>query len=273
MFENLLSVKNVTQSIIAQDRALLVVIDDLTDIVKVSKIKTWQKAARQVAHEIKNPLTPIQLATQRLQRKFKSVLGSDPAFLNCTNTILNQVSTIKDLVTHFSHFSSMPSSKIELVDLVNLVQEVLSLYQISYPEILFDFNSFLARKTLIRTDKEKIRLVLVNLLDNSVRALNQKLKLKRTNGAVKVRDQMTVKIDVSFDYSKKLFNLIFSDNGPGIPQTVKDTLFLPYVSTEKKNMGLGLAIVHDIVVQLGGTIKLVSITHGATFLISLPSKS
>lgn len=239
---------------------LLVVVEDLTDIVKVNKIKTWQEAAKQMAHEIKNPLTPIQLATQRLQRKFQDVLSNEKSFFDCTTTILNQVKIIKDLVTHFSQFASMPAPFIEFVNINELVHEVLCLYVISYPDIVFVHNQ-LEQVVLIKTDKKKIKLALINLLDNAVRALN-----------LEPRDSKEKRIGIStnLDQKNRVMQIVFSDNGPGIPKIVKETLFLPYVSTEKKNMGLGLAIVHDSITQLGGTITLVTTSGGAQFHIELP---
>jgi two-component system nitrogen regulation sensor histidine kinase NtrY len=237
---------------------LLVVIDDITDMVKINKIKTWQEAAKQMAHEIKNPLTPIQLATQRMQRRFKDVLSADPIFLNCTDTILQQVNIIKDLVSHFSYFAAMPAVLIEPVNISDLVQEVLCLYQVSYPDIAFIFTS-VTPQLIIKTDRRKMKLVLINLFDNSVRAL----------GKSSTQDK-EIAINVSVDASSGSLRLLFSDNGPGISSSVKETLFLPYVSTEKKNMGLGLAIVHDIITQLGGSVSLLPSECGATFSIVLP---
>jgi two-component system, NtrC family, nitrogen regulation sensor histidine kinase NtrY len=236
-----------------------VMIEDLTEIVKINKIKTWQEAAKQMAHEIKNPLTPIQLATQRLQRRFGAVLSNDPAFFDCTTTILSQVRVIKDLVTHFSVFASMPSPVIEIVDMSALIREIVCLYQLSYPTISLVVHMDPEQIT-VKTDKNKIRLVLINLLDNSIRVLMQHVD--------KADKQIVIRLYI--DKSAAKVHLVFADNGPGIAQSVRDTLFLPYVSTEKKNMGLGLAIVRDTVVQLGGTVTLDSVSDGATFRIILP---
>ncbi|MBD3273415.1 HAMP domain-containing protein [Candidatus Dependentiae bacterium] len=251
---------------------ILVVIEDLTDIVKINKIKTWQEAAKQMAHEIKNPLTPIMLATQRLQRKYKNHLEKEKVFLECTNTVLNHVKIIKDLVSHFSEFSQLPASKIEPLDLNEIINEVVFLYKISYPEIkfIYDLQKFMP---FIKIDKKKIKRVIVNLMDNSVRILKQPnndkiipayLPLKRAE------EEKFIKIKTSFKTGLNQIELLISDNGPGIPRTVKNKLFLPYVSGEKKNMGLGLAIVHEIVTQTGGNIKLLDSQQGAVFQILLP---
>lgn len=238
------------------ENAILIVIEDLTNIVKDSQIKTWQSAARQMAHEIKNPLTPIQLATQRLQRKYKEALWHDDAFMGCTNTILNQVKIIKDLASHFSEFASMPAVQIEAVNINEIIQELLFLYQTSYPDITFELNLH-EPMPIIKSDAKKLKRVFVNLLDNSVRALQC-----NTNKLIAITTSLQSK-------SHKLI-IIFSDNGPGMPSSVKEQLFLPHVSTEKKNMGLGLAIIHDIIThQLQGSIELVHSRVGTTFKILL----
>ena len=238
------------------DLGLLVVIEDLSEFVKMSKIKTWQEAAQQVAHEIKNPLTPIQLACQRLQRRYKELLHEDPIFMECTNTILNHVKIIKDLASHFSEFAAMPAPCIEEINLRQIIHEIISLYALSYPNIQFicPFNDI---PELITSDKQKIKRVFINLLENSVRALNSCPNQKKC-------------ISLMTKTHEKKLEILVADNGPGIERSVKDKLFLPYVSSSKKNMGLGLSIVHDIISQLGGTIVLVPTHHGATFQIVLP---
>jgi two-component system nitrogen regulation sensor histidine kinase NtrY len=251
------------------EHGLLVIIEDLTDIVKINKMKTWQQAAKQMAHEIKNPLTPIQLATQRLQRKFRKQLDDDTVFLECTDTILNQVKIIKDLVSHFSEFATLPSSKIEPLDLNKVIRDVVCLYEHSYPEISFVYE-LEELIPLVKIDKKKIKRVLVNLLDNSIRAL--KHVSSQTNVqklTVGIREKKSVTIKTSFKTGLNQIELLFSDNGPGIPIAVKDKLFMPYVSGEKKNMGLGLAIAYEIVKKVGGNIKLLPSQTGAMFQILL----
>lgn len=260
----------VAQGAQALSNGILVVIEDVTDLVKVNKIKTWQEAAKQMAHEIKNPLTPIQLATQRLQRKFGDVLKSDAIFWDCTDTILSQVAIIKDLVTHFSQFASMPALSIEIVDLKELVDQVLCLYQVSYPNIHFVCKAT-TDKVIIKTDAEKLKLVFINLLDNSVRAMcSYQASLTNRVANEKMVPRHEITISLIPDQLGEVVAILFADSGPGIPASVKETLFLPYVSTDQKNMGLGLAIVHDIVTQLGGKIALRPSCQGAVFFIQLP---
>ena len=251
---------------------LLVIIEDLTDIVKMNKIKTWQEAAKQMAHEIKNPLTPIMLTTQRLQRKYKHKLEKEKVFFDCTNTILNHVKIIKDLASHFAEFGQLPAGNIESLDLNKIVNEVVCLYKISYPEIdfIFDLQNFMP---FIKIDKKKIKRVIINLMDNSVRVLKQSNNDKITPAYLPLkRDEelKVIRIKTSFKTGLNQIELMISDNGPGIPRSVRKKLFLPYVSGEKKNMGLGLAIVHEIVTQTGGNIKLLESQQGAAFQILLP---
>ncbi|MCK4650686.1 hypothetical protein KAT08_00785 [Candidatus Babeliales bacterium] len=250
-------------------RGLLILIEDLTDIVKVNKMKTWQEAAKQMAHEIKNPLTPIQLATQRLQRKFHQVLNDDKIFLECTGTILNHVKIIKDLVTHFSEFAKMPTSNIESLDINKVIKEVVCLYEHSYPDIkfIYELGEFIP---LVKIDKKNIKRVIVNLLDNSIRILkNMTIRSDEDKLILGMNDKRFIKIKTSFKTGLNQIELLICDNGPGIPPNVKDKLFLPYVSGEKKNMGLGLAIVYEIIKQLGGSIKLLPSKEGAVFQILL----
>ena len=250
------------------EEGLLIVIEDLTDIVKINKIKTWQQAARQMAHEIKNPLSPILLGTQRLQRKFRNKLDNDKVFLECTDTILNQVKIIKDLVTHFSEFAKMPSGNNEPVDLNDIVREVACLYQVSYPEInfIYDLQELIP---LIKIDKQKMKRVLVNLLDNSVRAVKHDLQKSGAQTLIK-QPKKIIKIKTSFKTGLNQIELIVSDNGPGISAKVKNNLFMPYVSGENKNTGLGLAIVHESITQIGGSVRLLPTNYGASFQILFP---
>ena len=209
-----------------------------------------------MAHEVKNPLTPIQLATQRLQRKFRKWSLSDadqqkhdPVLMECTQTILHHVKIIKDLVTHFSEFAKMPGTVIEPLDINELIKKVGPLYEMSYPDIefLYDLQKFLP---IFKADKKKMKRVIVNLLDNSVRALQS------LNGRAMHAAKITVK--TQFRTNRNQIELLIADTGPGISREVRESLFLPYVSSDKKNMGLGLAIVHEIVSQAGGSIKLLS---------------
>ena len=210
------------------------------------------------------------MATQRLKRKFRKTLNEDKVFLDCTDTILNHVKIIKDLASHFSEFAKMPASKTEPLDINDVIKEVTCLYKLSYPEInfIYELQDFMP---LIKIDKKKIKRVIINLLDNSIRALkNIKVKTETDKLTLAGHTKKFIKIKTNFRTARNQIELIINDNGPGIPAHVKDKLFLPYVSSEKKNMGLGLAIVHESITQVGGNIKLLPSNQGATFQILLP---
>lgn len=242
---------------------VLVVLEDITDVVKANKLRTWQEAAQQMAHEIKNPLTPIQLATQRLQRRLGKHLCDDTVFFQSTDIILEQVALIKNLVTHFSEFASMPDLRCEEADLNQIVQEVVRLYAFSYPHVSI---KVILSPDLdpVFVDIKKMKRVLVNLFDNSMRALQNGL----TQGGHHGSEQITITTRKSYD--GRFVELLFGDTGPGIAPEVRDKLFLPYVSTEKKNMGLGLAIVHEIITQHGGAISMLPCSRGVLFCMLVP---
>ncbi|MFH1253928.1 MAG: ATP-binding protein [bacterium] len=238
---------NIEHSLEITEKGLLIFIEDLTDIVKINTLKTWQEAAKQMAHEVKNPLTPIQISTQRLQRKYSEALNNDPIFIDCTNTILEQVKTIKDLVSHFSKFASMPQLFLEMANINELIMQTIRLYQVSYPDINIVLNLDHAI-TEMKLDKKKIRRVFANLLDNSIRAIQQEQPSSDYKPFIKIQTR--------FIKHQNKIEILFIDNGPGIPKIIQNKLFMPYVSTDKKNMGLGLAIVRDIIEQMGGKIEL-----------------
>jgi two-component system nitrogen regulation sensor histidine kinase NtrY len=243
------------------DVGIVIVVEELSNIVKMSKIHAWQDAAKQMAHEIKNPLTPIQLATQRLSRRYKTIVNNDPVFIECTNTILEQVNIIKNLIVSFSDFAAAPPPEYENCDLCIVIQEVIHLYEFGYPEISFIYKSSVTN-LVMKIDRKKIQRMFVNLFDNSVRVLNKGSNIKKV---IEVEV-----LSINLEKQEYFVEILFSDNGPGIPQEVRNMIFLPYISTEKKNMGLGLAIVHDIVSLHGGVIELKETLKCTCFSIKLP---
>ncbi len=219
---------------------MVVVFEDLTQVKKAERVAAWREIARRIAHEIKNPLTPVQLCAQRLQKKYGDKLGADGAvFRECTGTIIDQVEVLKSLVNEFSRFARMPVTKLAPGDLDEVIADSITLFQDAHKGIAFDFQNG-SNIPKLNLDAEKIKRVMVNLLDNAVAAVNE-------NGKVEIK--------TSYDrvYRKVMVQVI--DNGCGIPSGDKMKLFEPYFSTKKSGTGLGLAIVSSIISDHNGTVS------------------
>lgn len=219
---------------------MVVVFEDLTQVKKAERIAAWREIARRIAHEIKNPLTPVQLSAQRLQKKYGDKLGTDGSvFRECTGTIVNQVEVLKSLVNEFSRFARMPVTKLAPGDLDEVILDSITLFQDAHKGISFDFQNG-SNIPKLNLDSEKIKRVMINLLDNAVAAVNE-------NGKVEIK--------TSYDrvYRKVMVQVI--DNGCGIPPDDKMKLFEPYFSTKKSGTGLGLAIVSSIISDHNGTVS------------------
>jgi two-component system nitrogen regulation sensor histidine kinase NtrY len=232
----------------------VIVLEDLTELIQAQKLATWNEAARRVAHEIKNPLTPIRLSAERLLKKYREgdpALGA--ALEDGVKTIVREVASMKQMVDEFSRFARMPRPQPVEVDLEELMRETLQLYREVKPgvELAWTVTSEARRA---RFDKEQLRGVLINLLDNAVEATP-------APGSVDVR---------AFGNNGSVV-LQVRDSGPGIPAEAKEKLFLPYYSTKGRGSGLGLSIVHRVVTDHGGTIRVEdNRPNGTVFTIELP---
>jgi len=238
---------------------IVVLFDDLTELEKAQRMAAWREVARRIAHEIKNPLTPIQLSAQRLRRKYLQRFTEDgKVFDECTRTIINQVDELKLLVNEFSNFARMPTADPSPNDLVEIVQETLSLFRESHPSTNFIFEQQ-DPLPLLDLDREQMKRVMINLLDNAVAAVD---------------GDGEIRVNISFDEILKIVRLEVSDNGPGIPAENKIGMFEPYFSTKEKGSGLGLAIVSNIIADHQGFIR-VRDNHprGTTIVIELPGGS
>ncbi|MFN7954853.1 MAG: ATP-binding protein [bacterium] len=236
---------------------LLFVFEDLTQLLKAQRMAAWREVARRIAHEIKNPLTPIQLAAQRIQHRYENVVGADREILTeCTSTIVSQVEGLKKLVSEFSDFARMPASNPSPNSLNDIVEEALALYDGSHDKIRFT-RTLDPDVPIFNLDREQIKRVIINLIDNAIRALD---------GAVG-------QVDVVTHYNRllDLARLEISDTGEGIPPEIRPRLFEPYFSTRRGGTGLGLAIVSTIVADHHGYIRLRDRKpHGTTFIVELP---
>ena len=234
----------------------VLVFDNLTKLEKMQRMAAWREVARRIAHEIKNPLTPIQLSAQRLRRRYPEILASeDSIFDRCTETIINQVEELKRLVSEFSQFARMPKINKAQADLPALARKTLVLYQEAHKHIDFSCEHDEAIPQF-SFDAEQIKRCIINLLDNGVAVLPE-------GGTI------TIKITIHPESGNILLNV--ADNGPGISKDDKLKLFEPYFSTKKSGTGLGLAIISTIVSDHGGYISVQDNTpQGSLFVIELP---
>lgn len=234
----------------------VVVFDDLTQLQKAQRMEAWREVARRIAHEIKNPLTPIQLSAQRLRRRYLDRLGpEETVFDECTSMIVKQVEELKNLVNEFSNFARMPAGHPAPHDLNAIIDEALVVFRSGHRDIRFSFTPA-PELPLISLDREQIKRVLLNLLDNSVAAIG-------ADGSIEV--------ETSFDPELGTATFMVADNGCGIPAEDKPRLFEPYFSTKKSGTGLGLAIVATIVSDHNGYIRVRDNSpRGTRFIVELP---
>ena len=232
------------------------VFEDRTELIKAQKAAAWQEVAQRVAHEIKNPLTPIQLAAQRLRKKFSEGSADFQAiFDESTNVIMNEVGSLKRMVDEFSKFARLPAPQMSKESLHDVIEKVIALYRGGHHDVEFvqEFDFSLPD---INLDREQVRRVFVNLFDNAIQAMKHK-------GRIWVATKM--------DWKHHRVRITVADEGPGIPQEDQGKLFMPYFSRKRTGTGLGLAIVHRIVTDHNGTIQASNrFPHGALFMIELP---
>jgi two-component system, NtrC family, nitrogen regulation sensor histidine kinase NtrY len=235
---------------------VVLVLDDVTPLIRAQKVAAWREVARRLAHEIKNPLTPIQLSAERLRRHFAGAPPQAKALVDeCTQTIVGEVESLKGLVDEFSQFARMPSPRTVPTDLAQLITDTIALYNGIFTDVLID-QRFAPGMPLVRLDVEQVRRVLINLVDNAVEAIERR-------GQIVVETQL--------DAANGVARVIVADNGPGIPVAEREKLFLPYYSTKRRGSGLGLAIVRRIIAEHGGSIEVGDNTpRGTRFTIELP---
>jgi len=235
----------------------VLVFDNLTKIEKMQRMAAWREVARRIAHEIKNPLTPIQLSAQRLRRRYPEILADENSvFDRCTETIINQVEELKRLVSEFSQFARMPKINRAPADLVELAKNTLVLYQEGHKHIVFTCKNT-TEIPIFSFDAEQIKRCIINLLDNAVAVLP---------------DGGKIDIELSTEPSSGRVIITVADNGPGISKENKIKLFEPYFSTKKTGTGLGLAIVSTIISDHSGYIRVQDNTPtGSVFIIELPA--
>jgi two-component system nitrogen regulation sensor histidine kinase NtrY len=223
------------------DSGIVIVFEDLTQLQKAERAAAWREVARRMAHEIKNPLTPVQLSAQRLQKKYGDKLGEEGSvFKECTQTIIDQVEVLKNLVNEFSRYARMPVTSLSPNDLNAVVAEAVLLFQDAHKDIVFEFkpSEGLPKFDL---DAEQINRVMINLLDNAVAAIDKK--------------SGHIDITVTYDEQHRKATVTVADDGRGVPASYKRKVFEPYFSTKKAGSGLGLAIVSSIISDHRGQVS------------------
>ena len=241
---------------------MVVVFDDLTELQRMQRVAAWREVARRIAHEVKNPLTPIQLSAQRLRRRYLDKFkGDQGVFDECTRLIINQVDEMKRLVDEFSAFAKMPSSNPGPENLNEVVQDAVALYRQAHTDIAYvlELDESLPP---VEIDRSQMNRVIGNLLENATMAV------MGANTAEK-----TIKARTSYERLFHIATLEIIDTGPGIPGYIKERMFEPYFSTKKGGTGLGLVIVKSIITDHNGFIRVRdNRPSGTIFSIELPVK-
>jgi two-component system nitrogen regulation sensor histidine kinase NtrY len=234
----------------------VVVFDDLTELLTAQRQAAWREVAQRIAHEIKNPLTPIQLSAQRLRRRLARSPGEEQALVTeCTETIIHEVDGLKRLVDEFSRFARMPVIAPRPTDVRPLIETVASLYRESHPALTLTTRHPEDLPPL-DVDPDHFKRAVLNLVDNAVDAVGGAGHVAIETRCAEVTGRALV---------------IVSDDGPGVTTEDKERLFQPYFSTKVAGMGLGLPIVHHIVTEHGGTIRVEpNQPRGSRFVIEIP---
>jgi two-component system nitrogen regulation sensor histidine kinase NtrY len=239
-----------------KDLGYVLIFDDLTELIKAQKVAAWQEVARRVAHEIKNPLTPIQLSAQRLRKKFfEKSPDFDKIFDEATNVIVTEVGSLKHMVDEFSKFARLPAPQMARQSLNEVIQEVLTLYRAAHKDIEFcvEWDEDLP---VLNFDREQLKRVCVNLFDNAIQAMNHTGR---------------VWVSTKYDTKRKRAIVSVADEGVGITPEDQEKLFVPYFTRKKTGTGLGLAIVRRIITDHDGQIQASNNQpKGAVFTFDLP---
>ncbi len=234
---------------------IVVVFDDLTELEKAQRTAAWREVARRIAHEVKNPLTPITLSAQRLKRKYSRLI-KEPVFDECTQMIIDHVDIIRNLVNEFSSFARFPSANPKPGEILPIIEETIALYREGHSSVRFEIRKP-GNIPIINLDRQQIKRAMINLVDNAISA---------------VHSEGEITISLFHDAEHKLVRVEVADTGDGISDENKARLFEPDFSTKLTGMGLGLAIVNTIVMDHHGMIRAED-NHpkGARFIFELPA--
>lgn len=246
--ERTINVRVTSEHARSEERDLVITLDDITDLVTAQRTSAWADVARRIAHEIKNPLTPIQLSAERIRRKYGKVITTDrEVFDQCTDTIVRQVDDIKRMVDEFSSFARMPKPTIGNEDLVETIRQVVFMMRIAHPEIQFT-DAFPPGPVVAPFDRRLLSQAFTNIVKNATEAIAAVPEEERGQGRISV-----ILDDTHPDY----LILAVTDNGKGFPAEGRQRLLEPYMTTREGGTGLGLPIVSKILEEHGGGMELV----------------
>jgi two-component system nitrogen regulation sensor histidine kinase NtrY len=236
---------------------LVAVFEDVSEMEKAQRMAAWREVARRIAHEVKNPLTPIRLSAQRLKKRYGPTASREDGkvFEECTDMIINQVDELKRLVNEFSSFARMPASNPTPNSISQIIKESVSIYQEAQKKVSITFNDS-TDIPVFKVDREQMKRVMINLLDNAIAAID---------------GDGEIAIDLSYDKEQEMVRIEVADNGKGIAPDHRMRLFEPYFSTKRQGTGLGLAIVSTIISDHNGFIRFQdNQPRGTIFIIELP---
>jgi len=243
----------------------VITIENITELIKIQRTAAWSDIAKKIAHEIKNPLTPIQLAADRLKIKYlKSIKEEKEIFINCIDTIIRQVSTIHRMVNDFSTFAQMPRPIFEIINMNKIIEGSVSMTKLANKNIIITSNLSKINTITFKADPNLINQAINNLVKNSINAINQK-KIEKN------KDNIKGKIHIELSTKNNFCLLLVKDNGIGLPDD-KEHLTEPYISRSTKGSGLGLAVVKKIMEDHKGSLELknTSFSEGAEVSLLFP---
>ena len=248
--DRLFNVRVTSEPSVTAGKSVVVTLDDITDVLDAQRSAAWGDVARRIAHEIKNPLTPIQLSAERIKRKYGKLITTDrEVFDQCTDTIVRQVDDIKRMVDEFSSFARMPKASLDRDDLNECVRRVLFLMRVAHPDIAFE-DKLPGHPVLLRFDRRLLSQALTNIIKNATEGIAAR-EPQDFEGRISV--SLTVGASVEVD---------IVDNGKGFPKEARQRLLEPYMTTRAEGTGLGLPIVAKILEDHGGGLELLDAPGG-----------
>ena len=241
----------------------VVAFDDVTDLVSAQRLAAWGDVARRIAHEIKNPLTPIQLSAERIKRKFAAKLGDEGDDLRqMTEVIVRQTNDLRRIVDEFSRFARMPEPDRITNDLAVLLRDAVTLQKAGQPGVRF-VTDIPEASVLVEVDATMIGQALTNIIKNAGEAIET---YREKNEGLEVSPEIRIRLALLGNHAR----ITVADNGIGLPED-RARLFEPYVTTRAKGTGLGLSVAHNLIDDVGGNISVRNTEHGARFVIRLPA--